>query len=61
MAVGKTEVDHPPDRDRHDQGRAGGDDQRDERGGDLAAMSKRIGQQRPEGAQRDAGAASAPR
>ena len=30
-AAEKAVIDHPPDRDRHDQRRGGGDDQRDQR------------------------------
>ncbi len=55
MGVGKAAVDHQSDGDRHHQRRGRGDDQRDEGGEDPTAMDQRVGQQRPQGVQRNAG------
>ena len=55
VRVGKPEVDHPPDRDRHDQRRARGDGQRGERRGDARPVDQRVRRQRLQRAERDAG------
>ena len=55
MGVGKAVVDHLPHGDRHDQRRGRGDDQRGERADHPAAVGEGVGQQRPQGAERDAG------
>ena len=55
VGVGKPVVDHPPDRDRHDQRRAGSDDHRDERQSDSGAMGERVRRERPQRGERRAG------
>ena len=55
VGVGEAEVDHPPDRDRHDQRRGRGDDERDQRRAIRAAMGERVGRERLQRAERDAG------
>ena len=50
----KAEVDHPPDRDRHDQRRARGDRQGDQRQHDPGPMGERVRRKRLERAEGDA-------
>ena len=54
VGLGEAVVDHPPDRDRHDERRRRGDDQRCDRRDDPAAIVPGVGQQGPQGAQRSA-------
>ena len=54
VRIGKSVVDHPPDRDRHDERRARRDDQRGQRRGDARAIDQRVRRERPQGAERDA-------
>ena len=54
VGLGETVVDHPPDRDRHRQGRRRCDDQRGDPGDDLAAVLPRVGQEGTQGVQRSA-------
>ncbi len=54
VGVRETKVDHAPDRDRHDEGRAGGDGQSDQRERNAPAMGERVRRERLQGAKRDA-------
>ena len=55
VVSGESEVDHPPDRDRHHERRGRSNDERGERQTDPGPMDEGVGRERPQRAERRAG------